>query len=74
MNNFQELTAPSDTIRANIRRLYGTISNCETETGITRGTLHKAIREGIIHNPMAGHLYKIGVDPKELVKEIETKQ
>lgn len=74
MNQSTELTASGQTIRSNIRRLWKTISNAETETGIARGSFHKAIREGVIHDPMAGKLYKLGVDPRELVKTVEQAQ
>lgn len=68
----KDFKADSETIKGNIIRLWTTISDAERVTGISRGTLHNIIRDGELTNPVIGQLVKLGVDPKELVKELET--
>lgn len=65
--------ADSETIKGNIIRLWGTISDAQRTTGISRRTLHTIINDGGLTNPVIGQLVKLGVDPKELVKELDKK-
>lgn len=67
-----DFKADSETIKGNIIRLWGTISAAERTTGISRKTLHTIINDGGLTNPVIGQLVKLGVDPGELIKDLET--
>jgi len=63
------LKASPQTIKNNIERLFGTIVNAYAETGITRPCWYRSIRLGEISDGIAGRLFKIGINPGELVKK-----
>ncbi len=77
MNDNQQVTASNrliadgETIRANIVRLFGTISDAEARTGISRPTWYKQISEGEITAQVIGKLYRLDIDPAELIREVE---
>jgi len=67
----QELTADPEIIKANFRRLWGTIHEAIRETGLAKQTIYRTIENAEVSDTIAGRLYKMGIDPKELVKNIE---
>lgn len=65
----QQLTAKSEIIRGNIERIWGTITEASKAIGFSRTVLYKIIEQGEVTDCVAGRLYKLGVDPKELIRE-----
>lgn len=70
----QQFKAPSETLRANILRLWSTFTGAESATGITRMTWYNTIQAEEVSDQVVGRLYKIGIDPAELVRSIEEKR
>lgn len=69
--NVINLTAASKVIRRNIMQMFGSIQNASDATGLTRQTWYTAVAEGRISDKVAGRLYRLDIDPKELVKKPE---
>lgn len=67
----QQLTAKPEVIRQNIERLWGTISGASKATGINRQTLYNIIEAGEITDWVTGRIYKLGIEPKELIRIIK---
>ena len=70
----QSFTADSATIRANIRRIWGSPEAAEEATGIVAKTWYNLINSGEVTDYLAGGLFKRGIDPAELVRPIEEKR
>ncbi len=70
----QPLRADGRVIEANIRRIFGTFKAATKKTGISRTGIWLMIQNGEISDASAGKLYKVGVDPAELVRPIEEKR
>lgn len=69
----QQLRASGKTIKSNICRLWGNIDSAARETGITKPVFYLSINNEEISNYLAGAVYKLGVDPSELVKKCSIK-
>jgi hypothetical protein len=74
MPEIQKLTAESAVIEANVLRLFGSFLKAAELTGISRTLIWKMIQDGEITDSAAGKLYKVGIDPAELVRPIEEKR
>jgi len=64
----QKLKARPAVIRKNIERLWGTIAGAERATGFTRQTFYNIIAAGEVTERMVGRLYKLGINPAELIR------
>ncbi len=71
MQDNQQLTSSPETIKANIRRIWGTIQGASKKTGISRQALYKIIYAGEVSDFVAGKLLKLGVAPSELIKPVK---
>jgi tetrahydromethanopterin S-methyltransferase subunit H len=69
--HIQQLTADPETIRANFIRLWGTMKNAIEITGLAKQAIYNSINNGKITDTIVGRLYKMGIDPRELIKDIE---
>lgn len=70
----QQLTAESEIIRFNIERIWGSIAGAAKKTKINRQTLYNIIADGEVTDLAAGRIYKLGIDPKELIRGIPKKE
>jgi hypothetical protein len=70
----QEFRADGEVIRANIRRLWGTFDKAIEATGIWRQHWYDCINEGEIKDLVIARLWKLGINPAELVRPIEEKR
>lgn len=67
----RQITADPEIIKANFRRLWGTIHEAIRDTGLAKQTIYRTIENGEVSDTITGRLYKMGIDPQELVKETE---
>jgi len=71
MKKKHPLKARSQVIEANFLRVFGSFKDAAKQTGISRTLIWRMIKTGQITDASAGKLYKLGIDPGELVKKLQ---
>lgn len=66
-----QLTAPGWTIHGNILRIFGSMEGAARRIGMSKQALYAQVEAGEISDRVAGAMWKAGVDPREMVREIE---
>lgn len=70
----QQFKAEGPVIRENIRRLWGTVDKAIEATGIWKQHWYDCINDGEIKDLVIARLWKLGINPAELVRPIEEKR
>lgn len=67
----KQITATPETIAANFRRIWGTIHEAIRKTGLSKMTIYRSIDNGQLSDTITGRIYKMGIDPRELVRNLD---